>query len=127
VRQARQSQVGHRPIRADNLDTRVYSPNFACPLTRSSTAGRDMLPLYRDPHFTFRFAEDRLVGRFHLDGVEPGTPVPTFALDPATGERREPIAAVVAGDGGWVALPEALVVRSGGGFVAVAGSSRSGE
>src|SRR5262245_64459520 len=32
-----------------------------------------MLPLYRDPHSTFRFAEDRRVGRFHFDGVEPGT------------------------------------------------------
>jgi hypothetical protein len=44
-----------------------------------------MLPLYHDPHFTFRFAEDRLVGRFHLDDVAPGTPVTVFALDPATG------------------------------------------
>jgi hypothetical protein len=86
-----------------------------------------MLPLYRDPHFTFRFAEDRLVGRFHLDGVEPGTPVSVFALAPATSERLEPIATAVAGDGGWVDLSEPLVVRAGGGFVAVAGSSRSGE
>lgn len=34
-----------------------------------------MLPLYRDPHFTFRFAEDRVIPRFHLDGGEPGTSV----------------------------------------------------
>ena len=78
-----------------------------------------MLPLYRDPHFTFRFADDRLVPRFHLDGVEPGTPVSVFAIDPATGERRGLIAAAVAGDGGWVDLTEPLVVRAGGGFVAV--------
>ncbi len=25
-----------------------------------------MLPLYRDPHDTFRFADDRLIPRFHL-------------------------------------------------------------
>ena len=92
-----------------------------------STAEGDVLPLYRDPHFIFRFAEDRLVGRFHLDGVESGTPVSVFALDPATGERREPIAEAVAGDGGWVDLSEPLVVRAGGGFVAVAGSPQSEE
>ena len=86
-----------------------------------------MLPLYRAPHFTFRFAEDRLVGRFHLDGVEPGTPVSVFALDPATGERREPIAEAIADDGGWVNLAEPLVVRAGGGFVAAAGSRRCEE
>jgi hypothetical protein len=25
-----------------------------------------MLPLYHDPHFTFRFAEARIIPRFHL-------------------------------------------------------------
>ena len=29
-----------------------------------------MLPLYHDLHFTFRFADDRLIPRFHLEGVE---------------------------------------------------------
>ena len=81
-----------------------------------------MFPLYRDPHYTFRFAEDRLVGRFHLDGVEPGTPVSVFALDPATAERLGLLAEAVAGDGGWVNLSEPLVVRTGGGFVAVSSS-----
>jgi hypothetical protein len=76
-----------------------------------------MLPLYRDPHFTFRFAEDRIIPRFHLDGVKPGTPVSVFALDPGTGEHRELLAEAVAGEGGWVDLAEPLVVRAGGGFV----------
>ena len=31
-----------------------------------------MLPLYEDPSFTFRFAEDRIIPRFHLEGVEAG-------------------------------------------------------
>ncbi len=83
-----------------------------------------MLPLYRDPHFTFRFAEDRLIDRFHLDGVEPGTSVSVFRIDPATGDRSDLIAEAVAGAGGWVDLAEPLVVRPGGGFVAVPAASR---
>jgi hypothetical protein len=86
-----------------------------------------MVPLYCDPHFTFRFADDRLVPRFHLDGVEPGTPVSVFAIDPESGERQGLIAAAVAGDGGWVDLAEPLIVRSGGGFVAVPASPRLRE
>jgi hypothetical protein len=31
-----------------------------------------MLPLYEDPHFTFRFADDRIIPRFHLEGVQAG-------------------------------------------------------
>jgi hypothetical protein len=31
-----------------------------------------MLPLYHDPHFTFRFADDRIIPRFHLEGIEAG-------------------------------------------------------
>ena len=83
-----------------------------------------MLPLYRDPHFTFRFADDRRVPRFHLAGVEPGTPVRVFALDPASGAPGEPLATAVAGPGGWVDLDAPLIVRAGGGFVAVPGESR---
>jgi hypothetical protein len=78
-----------------------------------------MLPLYRDPHFTFRFDEDRLVDRFHLDGVEAGTPVSVFALDPATDERLGLLAEAVAGEGGWVELPTPIIVRAGQAFVAV--------
>ena len=32
-----------------------------------------MLPLYEDPCFTFRFADDRIIPRFHLEGVEAGS------------------------------------------------------
>jgi hypothetical protein len=31
-----------------------------------------MLPLYHESHFTFRFADERLIPRFHLEGVEAG-------------------------------------------------------
>ena len=34
--------------------------------------GSNMRPLYEDPLFTFRFAEDRIIPRFHLEGVSAG-------------------------------------------------------
>ena len=37
-----------------------------------------MLPLHHDPHFTFRFADDRIIPRFHLEGVEAGRRVSVF-------------------------------------------------
>jgi hypothetical protein len=44
-----------------------------------------MLPLYHDPNFTFRFADDRLIPRFHLEGVEAGRRVMVYKIDPGTG------------------------------------------
>jgi hypothetical protein len=79
----------------------------------------DMVPLYRDPHFTFRFADDRIIPRFHLESVEAGRRISVFKFDPATGERLDRIASATVGDGGWVALPEPIIVRAGEGFVAV--------
>lgn len=78
-----------------------------------------MTPLHRDPHFTFRFAEDRLIPRFHLDGIEPGRRVTVYRLDSKTGGPADLLIRAVAGGGGWVDLPEPLVVQAGGGFVAV--------
>lgn len=78
-----------------------------------------MRSLYQDNGFTFRFGDDRLIPRFHLDGVAAGTRVTVFALDPASGDRREVLAKATAGDGGWVDLTEPLVVRAEGGFVAI--------
>lgn len=72
------------------------------------------MTLYADPHFTFRFAEARVVPRFHLEGVPPGTPVLVRACDTAA-----PLARAVVGEGGWVNLPEPLIVRAGDGFEAV--------
>ena len=73
-----------------------------------------MTPVHRDPQFPFRFAEDRFVSWFHLDGVAPGCQVTVYRLDPATGGRLGLIATAAAGEGGWVDLPEPLVVRAGG-------------
>ncbi|MBM4067320.1 MAG: hypothetical protein FJ271_00025 [Planctomycetes bacterium] len=48
-----------------------------------------MLPLYHDPCFTFRFADDRIIPRFHLEGVEAGRRVSVIKIDAATGKRQE--------------------------------------
>jgi hypothetical protein len=78
-----------------------------------------MTPLYHDPHFTFRFADDRIIPRFHLDGVEVGRRVSVFGIDPTTGERRGLLATATVGEGGWVDLPQPVIVRTGEAFIAV--------
>jgi hypothetical protein len=59
-----------------------------------------MLPLYEDPCFTFRFAEDRIIPRFHVEGVPSGQRVTVFRIDPATGERLSLLATAEVGEGG---------------------------
>jgi hypothetical protein len=78
-----------------------------------------MTPLYHDPHFTFRFAEDRLIPRFHLDGVEAGQRVEVFKYDAATGRRLSLLATATVGGAGWVDLPAPITVRAGEAFIAV--------
>jgi hypothetical protein len=78
-----------------------------------------MTPLHHDRYFTFRFADDRIIPRFHLEGVEAGRRVSVFKLDLATNERLDLIATATVCDGGWVDLPEPIIVRAGDGFIAV--------
>jgi hypothetical protein len=78
-----------------------------------------MSPLYEEPCFTFRFAEDRIIPRFHLGGVEAGRRVIVFRIDPGTGERLGLLATATVGKGGWVDLPQPIIVRAGEAFVAV--------
>ncbi len=78
-----------------------------------------MLPLYQDPWFTFRFADDRTIPRFHLEGMEAGRQVSVFKIDPGTGERLGPLATATVGEGGWVDLPEPITVRAGEALAAV--------
>jgi hypothetical protein len=78
-----------------------------------------MRPLYEDPQFTFRFADDRIIPRFHLEGVEAGQPVSVFKINPGTGERLGLLATAVVSEGGWVDLAEPIIVRAGDAFVAV--------
>ncbi len=78
-----------------------------------------MLPIYHDPHFTFRFAEGRIVTRFHLEGVEAGQRVKVLQIDPGTQERLGLLATATVGEDGWVDLSEPIIVRAGEAFVAV--------
>ena len=78
-----------------------------------------MTPLYHEPHFTFRFGDDRIIPRFHLEGVEPGQQASLFKIDPGTGERLGLFAMATVGDGGWVNLQEPIIVRAGEAFVVV--------
>jgi len=77
-----------------------------------------MLPLYEDPCFTFRFAEDRLIPRFHLDGVEPGRRVVVHKIDPVTSQRLSLLATAITGENGWVDLSVPIIVKAGDAFVA---------
>ncbi len=79
----------------------------------------EMLPLYEDPCFTFRFAEARIIPRFHLDGIEAGRRISVFKIDPGSGERLGLLATATVGEGGWVDLPEPIIMRAGEAFVAV--------
>jgi hypothetical protein len=78
-----------------------------------------MLSLYEDPWFTFRFADDRIIPRFHLEGVAAGQAVLVFTIDPDTGKRLGLLATATVGEGGWVDLLEPIIVRAGEAFVAV--------
>jgi hypothetical protein len=89
-----------------------------------SKAGDDSLeekgrkiPLHEDPCF----AADRLIPWFHLDCVEAGGRVEVYKLDPGSGEHLGLLAAAAVGEGGWVDLPEPIIVRAGEAFVAVPG------
>jgi hypothetical protein len=72
--------------------------------------------LYSDPFFTFRFAEDRRIPRFHLEGIPVGRPVSIYAAEP----DGELLGTAVVGEDGWVDLEQPLVVRAGDVFVVVA-------
>jgi hypothetical protein len=82
-----------------------------------------MLPLYQDPHFTFCLGDDRIIPRFHLEGVQTGRQVKVFRIDPGTGERLGLLATATVGNGGWVDLSEPIIVRPGEAFIAVPGQT----
>jgi hypothetical protein len=80
-----------------------------------------MMVLHADPHDAVRFAHDRVIPRFHLEGIPAGTPVAVYRIDPVTEQRHDLLTTATVGDGGWVGLPEPLRVRAGDAFVAVPG------
>ena len=79
-----------------------------------------MIPLHQDPWFTFRFADDRLIPRFHLEGIEAGRRVSVFKINPDTGERLGLLATGTVDEGSWVDLAEPIIMRAGEAFIAVA-------
>jgi hypothetical protein len=78
-----------------------------------------MLPLYQEDCFTFSFVEARTIPRFHLESVEAGRQVKVFKIDPGSGKRLGLLTTGTVGEGGWVELPEPIIVHAGEGFVAV--------
>ena len=81
--------------------------------------GTNMLPLYHKSHFTFRFADDRIIPRFHLESIEVGRHVAVYQIDSESGVRLGLLAKAVVGEAGWVGLPEPIIRRrTGGSFLA---------
>jgi hypothetical protein len=78
-----------------------------------------MIPLHEDPHFTFRFADDRIIPRFHLEGVQVGRRVSVFKIDADFGERLALLTTATVGENGWVDLREPIIVRAGDVFIVV--------
>lgn len=76
-----------------------------------------MIPLYEQPWFTFRFADDRVIPRFRLEGPAPGCRVAVHAAAPDSLRPLRLLTTGVVGEGGWVDLPEPIVVRAGEVFV----------
>jgi hypothetical protein len=78
-----------------------------------------MKSLYQSPWFTFRFGEDRVIDRFHLEGVLAAQRISIFRLDEPSNQRGELIRLATADASGWVELAEPIVVRAGDCFIAV--------
>ena len=78
-----------------------------------------MTPLYHDPHFTFRFADDRIIPRFHLEGIGAGRRVMVYKINPDSGERLDLLANATVREGGWMDLLESIIVRAGEAFIVV--------
>ena len=83
-----------------------------------------MIPIHRDSWFTFRFADDRIIPHFHLEGVETGRQVSVLKIHPVTGERLTLLATATVGEGGWVDLAEPIMVRAGDAFIAIPEGNR---
>jgi hypothetical protein len=74
------------------------------------------------PWFTFRFADDRLIPRFHLECVEAGQRVSVFKIDPGTGQWLGLLTTGTVGEDGWVDLAKPIIVRTGDAFTVVSES-----
>ena len=107
---------------AADRDMQSVSKNHCSPKSKSNAdepLSSPMTPLYEDRWFTFRFTDDRIIPRFHLEGAPRGQRISVFKVDPQTGERLDLLAVVSVGTGGWVDLVEPIIVRPGDAFIAV--------
>lgn len=85
-----------------------------------------MTPLHHEPHFTFRFAQDRIILRFHLEEVEAGQRVSVFKSDPGTGMQMSLLTTATVGEGGWADLQKPIIVAGWGrGYSGVGAKSYS--
>ena len=82
-----------------------------------------IISLHKDPHFNVRFAEARIVPRFHLEGVLVCRQVSVFKIDSGTGERLGWLATEFVGADGCVDLAEPIIVRARDAVVAVPDST----
>jgi hypothetical protein len=83
-----------------------------------------MLPLYEDPSFTFRFGDNRVLSRFHLEGIQAGRRVSVFRIHPSTGERLGLLTSAAIADDGWVDLKKPILVQAGEGLIVMPDSGR---
>src|SRR5262249_47834991 len=88
-------------------------------LTPEARRGIAMLPLYHDPHFTFRFADDRLLPPFPPEGGEAGRRGAVIRVGGGTGARPGQLTTAAPGGGCWVTLAEPITMRAGEAFIAV--------
>ena len=77
-----------------------------------------MIPLHRDTIYTYRFADDRLIGRFHLADAPAGQRVVVYRLEGLSTIRGDRLLEARVGANGWVELTEPLIMRTGEGFIA---------
>ncbi len=71
-----------------------------------------MRTLYVEPHFTFRFTEERWIDRVHLTDVPAGKIARAYRL-------KVCIASGVTDERGWVAFAETVRVCAGDEFIVV--------
>jgi putative acetyltransferase len=92
----------------------MFCVNSLAPLVHGNDA---MQPLYHDPYFTFRFADNRIISRIHLEGVETGRQVAVIKINADTGERQGLLAFSKVAENGWVDLPQSIAVKAGEAFI----------
>jgi putative acetyltransferase len=77
------------------------------------------MQIHQDAHYAFRFADDRLIPRFHLEGTLRGQRVSVYRMDSNSGQRLKLLRTAIVGEDSWVDLDDPLIMHAGEGFMAV--------